>query len=164
MLCWKSKKVNENVFRRFYLTLVIYELWKTNNLVWKVSNEFQLDRGFIQQIVQSAASFSNGVMHFCENIDEFWVYKNLLQEFIKRLQYNCSSVDLIPLLELDSVRSSRAKQLFAAGYKTLHDVAVADENDMISKIRMLTLPIAKKIIKSAKVYFRKNKNKNRRLI
>jgi POLQ-like helicase len=135
------------------LTLVIYELWKTNNLVWKVAQEFELDRGFIQQIVQSAASFSNGVQHFCENIDEFWAYKNLLQDFIKRLQFNCSSGDLIPLLELDNVRGSRAKQLFAAGYKTLEQVAVAKEDDMVAKIKNLPFGMAKKIIKSARVCF-----------
>ena len=113
----KSKKVDENIVRRFYITLVIYELWKTNNAIWKVAAEFQLDRGFIQNLVQSAASFTSGVRNFCECIDELWPYKSLLDELTKRLQFNCSSLDLIPLLELDSVRLARAKQLVAAGLR-----------------------------------------------
>lgn len=145
--------MNENVFKRFFLTLIIYELWKTNNQIWSVSSEFQLDRGFIQNIVQSAASFSNGVFHFCENLDEFWPYKNLLQEFIKRLQHNCSSIDLIPLLELENVKATRAKQLFAAGYKTIEQIACSKDDDMVSKIRNLQPIAARKIIKSAKVEY-----------
>ena len=150
---FKAKKVNEAVFKRFYLTLVIYELWKTNNEIWTVANEFQMDRGFVQTIVQSAASFSSGVLHFCEQIDEFWPYNNLLKEFIKRLQYNCSSVDLIVLLELDSVKLTRAKQLFEAGYKTLESIASAKDEDLSAKVRNLQIPIARRIIKSAKVLF-----------
>ena len=144
-----NKKVDENVVKRFYLTLVIYELWKTNNAIWKVANEFQLDRGFIQNIVQSAASFTSGVTHFCEHLDDLWPYKNLLDEFTKRLQYNCSSVDLIPLLELDSVRLARAKQLRMAGYATIEIIAASKPDEMCAKIKNLQLPIAKRIIKSA---------------
>ena len=139
------------MLKRFYLTLVIYELWKTNNAIWKVSSEFNLDRGFIQNTVQSAASFTSGVLHFCEQIDELWPYKNLLDEFTKRLQFNCSSVDLIPLLELDSVRLARAKQLFMAGYTTVESVAAARSDDMCSKVKNLLPTMARRIIKSANV-------------
>ncbi|CAF1013243.1 unnamed protein product [Brachionus calyciflorus] len=146
-----SKKVDEFVVKRFYLTLIIYELWKTQNSIWKVSSEFNLDRGFVQQIVQSAASFTSGVLHFCENIDEFWPYKNMFSEFTKRLQFNCSSMDLIPLLELEGVRLARAKQLFIAGFKTIEDIAGTNPDDMSAKIKNMIPPVANKIIKSAKI-------------
>lgn len=133
------------------MTLIIYELWKTQNSIWKVSSEFGLDRGFVQQIVQSAASFTSGVLHFCENLDEFWPYKNMLAEFTKRLQFNCSSSDLIPLLELEGVRIARAKQLYMAGYKSIEDVAGSNPDDMASKVKNMIPAVAKKIIKSAKV-------------
>lgn len=77
-------KLDEDILKRFYLTLIIYDLWKSNNSIWQVANDFQIDRGFVQQIVQSAAAFSIGVLHFCENLDEFWPYKNLLTEFCRR--------------------------------------------------------------------------------
>ena len=94
----KNKNMNEDVLKRFYLTLIIYELWKNNKSIWHVSNEFQLDRGFVQQIIQSSASFTSGVLHFCENLDEFWPYKNLLQDLMKRLQYNCSQTELLEIM------------------------------------------------------------------
>ncbi|RNA39659.1 helicase POLQ-like isoform X2 [Brachionus plicatilis] len=145
-----TKKVDDFVVKRFYMTLIIYELWKSHNSIWKVSSEFGLDRGFVQQIVQSAASFTSGVLHFCENLDEFWPYKNMLAEFTKRLQFNCSSADLIPLLELEGVRVARAKQLYIAGYKSIEDVAGSNPDDMTSKIKNIIPAVAKKIIKSAK--------------
>jgi POLQ-like helicase len=155
--------------KRFYITLVIYELWKTNNAIWKVAAEFNLDRGFIQNLVQSAASFTSGVKNFCEQLDDLWPYKNLLDEFTKRLQFNCSSSDLIPLLELDSVRLARAKQLFTAGYTSVEAIAAAKPDDMCTKVRNLQPSIARRIIKSANVshlffviYFnQKVKNKQR---
>lgn len=116
-----------------------------------MAGEFNLDRGLVQNLVQSAASFSSGVLHFCEQLDELWPYKNLLIEFIKRLQYNCSPVDLIPLLELDGVKSARAKQLFTAGFKTIELIARSKDDDLVSGVRNLPQSMARKIIKSAKV-------------
>ena len=144
-------KVDENVIKRFYLTLIIYDLWKSNNSIWEVSSEFQLDRGFVQQIVQAAASFSSGVLHFCQNLDEFWPYKNLLEEFCRRLQYNCITADLIPLMDLENVRQARAKQLFDSGFKTLEQIANADPEDLVKALQNMPFKAAKKIIKSAKV-------------
>jgi POLQ-like helicase len=135
------------------LTLVIYDLWKTNNCIWQVAAEFQLDRGFVQQIVQSAASFANCVLHFCEHLDEFWPYKNLLLEFCRRLQYNCVATELIPLLDLDNVRLARAKQLLDAGYTTLELISIAKPGDLAKKIQNMQYNAAAKIIKSARVRF-----------
>jgi hypothetical protein len=58
---------------------------------------------------------------------------------------------LIPLLELDSVKLARAKQLHTAGYQTLESVANANANELVNKIINMPLSAAKKIIKSAKV-------------
>ena len=126
--------MDENVIKRFYMTLIIYELWKSNNSIWKVAEEFQLDRGFIQTITQSAATFTSCVLHFCEFLDEFWPYKNLLQDFTKRLQFNCSPVELKPLLELENVKKARAQQLFNAGFKTIEQIAIAKDSNMCLKI------------------------------
>ncbi len=143
--------MNENVLRRFYMTLIIYELWKNSKSIWHVSSEFQLDRGFVQQIIQSSASFTSGVLHFCENLDEFWPYKNLLQDLMKRLQYNCSQNELLEIMELDNVRLPRAQQLFNAGYTGIELIAKADGKEMSEKIKNMPLPAAQKLIKSAKV-------------
>ena len=59
------QKVDDFVIRRFYLTLVIYELWKQRT-VWDVADAFQQSRGFIQNLLSSAASFASCVFHFCQ--------------------------------------------------------------------------------------------------
>ena len=138
------------------MTLIINDLWKTNNAIWQVAGEFQLDRGFVQQVVQSAASFANCVLHFCENLDELWPYKNLLLEFCRRLQYNCVAAELIPLLDLDNVKLSRAKWLFSAGYTSLELISNAKAGDLVDKVQNMPLNVANKIIKSARVKIIKN--------
>jgi POLQ-like helicase len=143
--------VDENILKRFYITLIIYDLWKSNSSMWEVASDYQLDRGFLQNVIQSSASFTSSVLHFCENLDEFWPYKNLLQEFTTRLQYNCSSMELIPLLELENVRLSRAKQLYNAGFKTVEMIALAKASALASSMKNMPLVAAGKIIKSANV-------------
>jgi len=56
-----------------------------------------------------------------------------------------------PLLELESVRLPRAKQLFSVGFKTIELIASSRPGDMVEKVRNLPLGAAAKIIKSAKV-------------
>ena len=34
------------------MTLIIYELWKSENSIVKISAEFKLDQGFVQKIQQ----------------------------------------------------------------------------------------------------------------
>jgi len=53
------------VVNRFYLTLMLHSLWKQKT-IWHVSAQFQLPRGFIQQLLTSAASFASCISHFCQ--------------------------------------------------------------------------------------------------
>jgi len=103
----------------------------------------------VQQIIQQSATFSSGVLHFCENLEEFWPYKTLFQELMKRLQFNCSSVELLPLLELDCVKAGRAQQLYNAGFKTIETIASSKVQNIIEKIKNLPLNTAKRIVSSA---------------
>ena len=57
------------------------------------------------------------------------------------------------LLDLENVRLPRAKQLYTAGYKTIEHVASCKPEDMCSKVKGLLLASASKIIKSAKVKY-----------
>ena len=58
----------------------------------------------------------------------------------------------LPLLELENVRLPRAKQLYNAGFKTIEQIASSRADEIISKIKILPLVAANKIIKSAKVF------------
>ena len=53
------------VVNRFYLTLMLRSLWKQKT-IWQVSARFQLSRGFIGQLLTSAASFAACISHFCQ--------------------------------------------------------------------------------------------------
>lgn len=57
--------VDEFVVKRFYLTLMLYDLWRQKSL-WEVAEKFDQPRGFIQNLLSSTASFGSCVYHFCQ--------------------------------------------------------------------------------------------------
>ena len=59
------KVVDEFAVQRFYLTLVLYNLWRQKT-IWEVAAQFTIPRGFIQQLLTGAASFAACVARFCE--------------------------------------------------------------------------------------------------
>ncbi|NXY82027.1 HELQ Helicase, partial [Alcedo cyanopectus] len=95
------KKVESAVVNRVYLSFVLYTLLKETN-IWSVSEKFNMPRGHVQNLLNSAASFASCVLHFCEELEEFWVYKALLAELTKQLTY-CVKTELIPLMEVAGV-------------------------------------------------------------
>uniref|UniRef100_A0A8C0XRH5 Helicase C-terminal domain-containing protein n=1 Tax=Castor canadensis TaxID=51338 RepID=A0A8C0XRH5_CASCN len=143
------KKVDKNVVNRLYLSFVLYTLLKDTN-IWSVSEKFNLPRGYIQNLLTGAASFSSCVLHFCEELEEFWVYRALLVELTKKLTY-CVKAELIPLMEVTGVLEGRAKQLYNAGYKSLVHLANANPEVLIRTIDHLSRRQAKQIVSSAKM-------------
>ncbi|OPJ75933.1 helicase POLQ-like isoform X1 [Patagioenas fasciata] len=143
------KNVDSAVVNRLYLTFVLYALLKETN-VWSVSEKFNMSRGYVQNLLNSAASFASCVLHFCEELEEFWVYKALLTELTKQLTY-CVKTELIPLMEVAGVLEARAKQLYNAGYKTLAHLANANPEILVKVIERLSRRQAKQIISSAKM-------------
>ena len=53
-----------------------------------------------------AAGFASCVLHFCQELEEFWAYQELLEPFARRLS-SCCSPELLPLLELPGVQVRR---------------------------------------------------------
>ncbi|KAJ7411375.1 helicase POLQ-like isoform X1 [Willisornis vidua] len=143
------KNVDSAVVNRLYLTFVLYTLLKETN-VWSVSEKFNMSRGYVQNLLNSAASFASCLLHFCEELEEFWVYKALLTELTKQLTY-CVKAELIPLMEVAGVLEARAKQLYNAGYKTLAHLANANPETLVKMIEHLSRRQAKQIVSSAKM-------------
>ncbi|XP_027508671.1 helicase POLQ-like isoform X3 [Corapipo altera] len=143
------KNVDSAVVNRLYLTFVLYTLVKETN-IWNVSEKFNMSRGYVQNLLNSAASFASCLLHFCEELEEFWVYKALLTELTKQLTY-CVKTELIPLMEVAGVLEARAKQLYNAGYKTLAHLANANPETLIKMIEHLSRRQAKQIVSSAKM-------------
>nr|XP_026267725.1 helicase POLQ-like isoform X3 [Urocitellus parryii] len=143
------KKVDKDIVNRLYLSFVLYALLKETN-IWSVSEKFNMSRGYIQNLLMGAASFSSCVLHFCEELEEFWVYRALLVELTKKLTY-CVKAELIPLMEVTGVLEGRAKQLYNAGYKSLMHLANANPEVLIRTIDHLSRRQAKQIVSSAKM-------------
>lgn len=144
-----KKKVDKTIVNRLYLSFVLYTLLKETS-VWRVSEKFNMPRGHIQNLLSGAAAFSSCVLHFCEELEEFWVYRALLVELTKKLTY-CVKAELIPLMEVAGVLEGRAKQLYNAGYKSLAHLANADPEVLIRTIDHLSRRQAKQIVSSAKM-------------
>ena len=149
-----TSKVDDMIIARFYLTLVLRDLM-AEKTIWEVAAKFTLDRGFIQGLLQRASAFSVCVMHFTEELKEFWAYPLLLKDFIPRLT-QCSNPTLNQLMEIPGVKIGRAKQLLNAGFKKIADVANAEPQQLTKAIEFLSNPKALDVIESAKMIL-KNK-------
>ncbi|XP_049909775.1 helicase POLQ-like isoform X1 [Epinephelus moara] len=144
-----KKTVSMDAVRRMYLALVLFSLLKETSL-WSVADKFQLSRGFIQSLLSSSSAFCSCVLHFTEELEEFWPFRALLTELTRRLSY-CVTAELIPLMEVAGVMESRAKQLYNAGYKTLTHLANADPTVLSSTLENLYKKQANQIVASAKM-------------
>ncbi|KAM6984853.1 helicase POLQ-like [Aplochiton taeniatus] len=145
----RKQTVDMGVVSRMYLALVLLALLKETNL-WAVSDRFQLSRGFVQTLLSSSSAFCSCVLHFTEELEEFWPFKALLVELTRRLTY-CVQAELIPLMEVAGVMESRAKQLYNAGYKTLAHLANADPNVLVRTVDNLFKKQANQMVALAKM-------------
>lgn len=57
--------VDEFVVKRFYLILMLYDLWR-QKFLWEVVEKFDQFRGFIQNFLFSTVSFGVCVYYFCQ--------------------------------------------------------------------------------------------------
>ncbi|XP_028274206.1 helicase POLQ-like [Parambassis ranga] len=144
-----KKTVDPAMASRMYLALVLFSLLKETD-VWGVAERFQLSRGFLQTLLSSSSAFCCCVLHFTEELEEFWPFRALLTELTRRLSY-CVKAELIPLMEVAGVMESRAKQLYDAGYKTLTHLANADPAVLCRTIENLYKKQAHQIVASAKM-------------
>ncbi|KAF7283875.1 hypothetical protein GWI33_022906 [Rhynchophorus ferrugineus] len=144
-----SKQVPEDVQNRFYVTLMLYDLWKEVP-VFKVSEKFQINRGIVQNLMTISATFASNVVNFCDQLEEFWSFSYLLKGMSQRLSHCCVR-ELLPLMDLPSVKQSRAKQLFNAGYKNLQSIAKASVNELVESIEFMPRRIASQLIAASKM-------------
>jgi len=143
-----AKKLVPNL-SRFYYALMLFDLWRASP-IHSVAEKFQVSRGEVQSLMSSAASFSSCVFHFCQEVEEFWAYQELLEPFSRRLAH-CCSPELLPLLDLPGVKASRARQLHSAGFTGVGDIARAQPGDLVAKVEHLGFKAALSIIQGAKL-------------
>ncbi|KHJ88753.1 helicase protein [Oesophagostomum dentatum] len=134
---------------RLYIGLLLQEIWKQQPHA-VVAERFGVDRGWLQNILQSATSQAAAIAKFSEKIPSLWPLRLLLPELVQRLS-DCVVVELIPLMAIDGVKRGRARQLYAAGYKTVAKVAKANYKDLLRDIVHLSRFNAIRMVNSAKV-------------
>ena len=91
----------EMVYRRFYLTLLLYHLLKERS-VWDVASMFSCSRGFVQNLMTSAASFASCLLNFTE-VRHF---------FLGVLMYVCTAVALFLRIYSSDISASPACVMF----------------------------------------------------
>ncbi|KAH9508929.1 hypothetical protein Btru_048318 [Bulinus truncatus] len=143
-----KKKVSDVILQRFYLSLMLWQLWNHKS-IWEVAANFSQSRGFLQNLLSQSASFATCVFHFCQELDDLWPYQDLLKNFVTRLSY-CVTSELLPLMEVPGIKLARAKQLYAAGYKTITLLASADVSNVTASVPFLSRRNAQQIIAVAK--------------
>ncbi|XP_037087624.1 helicase POLQ-like [Pollicipes pollicipes] len=144
-----GKATDRTVAHRFYLTLALHDTLRAGSL-WTAADRLQLHRGQLQALLQATAAFSAAVLHFCQQLDEFWPFVQLLDVFNRKLATGCAA-ELAQLMELPAVKQGRARALFAAGYKSLSDVANADPEALVRTLDHLPRRVARQMVDSAKM-------------
>lgn len=143
------KNMEERIIQRFYITLILHDLW-SHYTVYYVAEKYQISRGIVQSILTSVSTFASSVVRFCEELDEFWAFRDILREFSKKLSYCCPN-ELEMLMELPLVKLGRARQLYKNGYTTIQSVAKANPIDLEEKIPYLGRRAVMHIIQAAKL-------------
>lgn len=143
----QTPKVDPFVLQRFYLTLMLNDLYKGESF-WNVSELYGCTRGDVQSLLSNAASFASSVYHFVQELEEFWAFSELLLPFSRELSLCCSS-ELVPLMELPSVGKGRAQLLFKAGFRSLADIAKSSPEELSSRIDHLPKRTARQMIAAA---------------
>ncbi|CAG9797215.1 unnamed protein product [Chironomus riparius] len=136
------------LLKRFYIALILNELWNGSD-VFTVSRMFKVNRGIVHKLMQSAASQAYSIFKFCEVFDEYWVFKEILEKFSKRLSHCCSS-ELLPLMELPGIKIGRAKLMYKEGIRTVCDVAALTPEDLVKSVKTISLRQARQVVRAAK--------------
>ncbi|CAF0989079.1 unnamed protein product, partial [Didymodactylos carnosus] len=144
-----KQTVDTRTLTRFYVTLILYDLWK-NNSIYDVARYWQIPRGTIQYLYSQAGQCATSILYFTKVFDNLWPYQDLLPTFIRRLTF-CTSLEILPLMEIHGIKQGRALQLARAGYKTLKSLARANVNELMKDIPHLPHKVALTIIKNAAI-------------
>ncbi|KAH8402825.1 hypothetical protein KR222_001892, partial [Zaprionus bogoriensis] len=119
-----------------------------------IAGKYKIERGILQQLINQSTAAASAIVRLCEQMDEFWCYKPLFEHVLRKMD-RCGSLELEALLELPAVKMNRAKQLYAAGYKTIEDVAKTRPITLVRTVEFMPLKVATEIISAAKIILMK---------
>ena len=115
------------VHRRFYAALALQDLVHEVPLN-VVARRYGANRGMLQSLQGSSATFAGMVTVFCEKLG--WTnMEMLLSQFQSRLSFGVER-ELCDLVRISLLNAARARMLYNAGYHTIASVAAAPPSEI----------------------------------
>ncbi|XP_018006443.1 DNA polymerase theta [Hyalella azteca] len=141
--------------KRFYTALALHDLLQEVPLP-DVASKFNINKGLLQSLQQSAATFAGMVKVFCSCLGwrSLWL---LVQEFEGCLQFGVRR-ELCDLAQLPHVSSSTARRLFSAGITSLHQLATTSHRQLVALLEK-SAPFASRAHGDQSAALKKNKQK-----
>ncbi|XP_050561559.1 helicase POLQ-like [Spodoptera frugiperda] len=141
--------VSEKVLCRFYLAMMLHDLWKQVPFP-AVAHKYNIPRGTVQSVLSSASSAAVSGARLCAALESRWAGAALLAELAPRLQH-AAAPELTQLMDLPNVKKARALQLSRAGYKRVEDVARAAVDDLTAAVAHLSRTAAAQLVSAARM-------------
>lgn len=104
----KIRPEQERVIKKFFMTMVLNELWHLKP-VSDTAISFGIDRGVVQNSMGMASIEASCLLKFCEELEEFWAFRELFKNLSTRLSNVCTD-ELVPLMQLPSVKMVKITQ------------------------------------------------------
>ncbi|XP_036368703.1 DNA polymerase theta-like isoform X2 [Octopus sinensis] len=112
-----------NIHKRFYTCLCLNDLVQEMPLS-EVAKKYTCNKGQLQSLQQSAATFAGMVTVFCARLG-WTMLEVLLSQFHSRLTFGIQP-ELCDLVCISLLNGQQARLLFSAGYTSIADLATAD--------------------------------------
>ncbi|KAH8320247.1 hypothetical protein KR067_010727 [Drosophila pandora] len=138
---------------RLYKVLILEDVLELIPLP-TVANKYNVERGTLQHLISQSIAASSAIVRLCEEMDEFWCYKPLFERILHKMD-RCGTYELEPLLELPAVKINRAKQLYAAGFRTIEDIARIPAMTLVQSVEHMPLRVATEIVSAAQIILMK---------
>ncbi|XP_037718740.1 helicase POLQ-like [Drosophila subpulchrella] len=138
---------------RLYKVLILADILNLMPLP-SVATKYNVERGTLQHLISQSIAASSAIVRLCEELEEFWCYKPLFERILHKMD-RCGTFELEPLMELPAVKINRAKQLYAAGFKTIEDIAKVRPQLLVQSLEHMPLRVATEIVSAAKIILMK---------
>ncbi|XP_077575517.1 DNA polymerase theta isoform X1 [Stigmatopora nigra] len=120
------------VHKRFFTTLILQDLVKEVPL-GVVASKYNCNRGQLQSLQQSAATYAGMVTVFCRRLG--WNNMELLlSQYQTRLSFGIQR-ELVDLVRVSLLTATRARALYAQGLCTIAELARASVADVVKSLR-----------------------------
>eukprot|EP00760_Papus_ankaliazontas_P019513 PhM_4_TR18031/c1_g1_i3/m.37170/K02349/POLQ; DNA polymerase theta len=115
------------VHRRFYVALMLQEIIHEVSIC-DVAAKFNISRGEVQKLMETAATFANMVATFCDKLN-WWFFSGAFERVTQRLKMGVEN-DLLPLMKIPMMRPWKARLMYKHGLRSVEDIANASIDDL----------------------------------